>query len=158
MQEKLKLTSQKEKNFYAKINTTLLLYLYQIFIFLLGHLHFFLHFLFTFVENLFKKHPIHYVHSRSTTKKESDQCLPLIFFPLWEPTRERQSWAIDARQPPPHKHPFMATQMAKTARREQNRGKHKQRNGPSPPMDGRMDGWMDGWMNGWRIADGLMVS
>jgi len=33
--------------------------LYQIFIFLLGHLHFFLHFFFTFMENLFKKHPIH---------------------------------------------------------------------------------------------------
>ena len=32
--------------------------LYQIFIFLLGHLHFFLHFFFTFMENLFKKHPI----------------------------------------------------------------------------------------------------
>ena len=37
----------------------MLLSLYQIFIFLLGHLHFFLHFFFTFMENLFKKHPIH---------------------------------------------------------------------------------------------------
>ena len=36
----------------------MLLSLYQIFIFLLGHLHFFLHFFFTFMENLFKKHPI----------------------------------------------------------------------------------------------------
>jgi len=34
--------------------------LYQIFIFLLGHLHFFLDFFFTFMENLFKKHPIHF--------------------------------------------------------------------------------------------------
>ena len=38
----------------------MLLYLCQIFIFLLGHLQFFLHFFFTFMENLFKKHPIRY--------------------------------------------------------------------------------------------------
>ena len=44
--------------FYAQVNTTLLLYLRQIFTFLLGHLHFFLHFFFAFMENLFKKHPI----------------------------------------------------------------------------------------------------
>ena len=50
--------SRFEKYFYAKMNTTLLLYLYQIFIFLLGHLHFFLHFIFSFMENLSKKHPI----------------------------------------------------------------------------------------------------
>ena len=37
----------------------MLLYLHQIFIFLLGNLHFFLHFFFSFMENLFKKHPIH---------------------------------------------------------------------------------------------------
>ena len=36
----------------------MLLSLYQIFIFLLGHHHFFLHFFFTFMENLFKQHPI----------------------------------------------------------------------------------------------------
>ena len=35
----------------------MLLCLYQIFIFLLGHRHFFLHFFFAFMENLFKKHP-----------------------------------------------------------------------------------------------------
>ena len=35
-----------------------MLYLNLIFIFLLGRLHFFLHFSFTFIENLFKKHPI----------------------------------------------------------------------------------------------------
>ena len=46
------------KFFYAKINTTLLLYLYQIFLFLLSHIHFFLYFFFSFIENLFKKHPI----------------------------------------------------------------------------------------------------
>ena len=34
------------------------MYLYQICIFLLGHLHVFLHFFFLFVESLFKKHPI----------------------------------------------------------------------------------------------------
>ena len=44
--------------FYAKINTTLMLYLHQSFIFLLGHLHFFLHFFFAFMENLLKKHLI----------------------------------------------------------------------------------------------------
>ena len=36
----------------------MLLYLYQILMFLLGHLHFFWHYFFTFMENLFKKHPI----------------------------------------------------------------------------------------------------
>ena len=36
----------------------MLLYSNQVFIFLLGHLHFFLHFFSTFMENLFKKHPI----------------------------------------------------------------------------------------------------
>ena len=36
-----------------------MLYLYQSIIFLLGHLHFFLHFFFTFMENPIKKHPIH---------------------------------------------------------------------------------------------------
>ena len=39
----------------------MLLSLYQIFIFLLGHLHFFLHFFFTFMENLFKKPPLFYL-------------------------------------------------------------------------------------------------
>ena len=40
----------------------LLFYFYlSIFIFLLGHLHFFLHFSFTFMENLFKKHPIYLI-------------------------------------------------------------------------------------------------
>ena len=48
-----------ENCFHAKINTILLLYLYQIDNFLQAHLHFFLHFFFTFMENLFKKHPIH---------------------------------------------------------------------------------------------------
>ena len=47
-----------DNDFDGKINTALLLYLYQIFIFLLSHLQFFLHFFFTLMENLFKKHPI----------------------------------------------------------------------------------------------------
>ena len=45
-------------NFFTKRNTILLWYLYQVFIFLQDHLHFFLHFFSTFVENLFKKYPI----------------------------------------------------------------------------------------------------
>ena len=36
----------------------LVLFMYQVFIFLLGHLHFFVHFFFTFMENLFMDHPI----------------------------------------------------------------------------------------------------
>ena len=36
----------------------MLLCLYQIFILPLGHLHFFLRFFLTFMENLFMKHPI----------------------------------------------------------------------------------------------------
>ena len=39
----------------------MLMSLYQIFIFPLGHLHFFLHFFFMFMENLFKKHPIYVI-------------------------------------------------------------------------------------------------
>ena len=46
------------KTSYAKINTALLLYLSHMFILLLGHVHFFLHFFVSFMENLFKKHPI----------------------------------------------------------------------------------------------------
>ena len=48
------------KVFLWKIITTLKLSLHQIFIFLLGHLHFFLYFFLTvtLMENLFKKHPI----------------------------------------------------------------------------------------------------
>ena len=40
-------------NFFVKRNTILLLYMYQVFIFLQDHLHFFLHFFFTFMEQLF---------------------------------------------------------------------------------------------------------
>ena len=50
----------------CKKNTTLLSYLYQTFIFLQGHLHFFWHFFFLFMENLFKKHPIYTIKSRGT--------------------------------------------------------------------------------------------
>ena len=45
-------------NFFAKRNTILLLYVYQVFIFLQDHLHFFLHFFFTFMEQLFLDDPI----------------------------------------------------------------------------------------------------
>ena len=48
-----------ENCYYAKTNPTLLLYLYQIFVFMLGHLHFFLRSFFTYIQNLFKKHPKH---------------------------------------------------------------------------------------------------
>ena len=61
-----------EKYFYAKINTMLLLYLYQIFIFLLGHLPFFLHFFFTFMESLFKKQPILLLFQTGTTNKQAE--------------------------------------------------------------------------------------
>ena len=43
-------------NFFAKRITILLLYMYQVFIFLPGHLHFFMHFFFTFMEHLFMDH------------------------------------------------------------------------------------------------------
>ena len=58
----------------------MLLYLHQIFIFLLGHLNFFLHFFFALMENLFKKHPILYIQlSRLTVswlKKNKNLRLP----------------------------------------------------------------------------------
>ena len=43
---------------FAKTNTILVFFMYQVFIFLLSHLHYFVHFLFSFVENLFMDHPI----------------------------------------------------------------------------------------------------
>ena len=45
-------------NFFAKRNTILLSYMYQVFIFLQDHLHFFLYFFFTFMEQLFLDDPI----------------------------------------------------------------------------------------------------
>ena len=45
-------------NFFAKRNTILLLYVYQVFIFLQDHLHLFLHFFFTFMEQLFFDDPM----------------------------------------------------------------------------------------------------
>ena len=53
-------------NVFTKRNFILLLYMYQVFKFLLGPLHFFVHFFFTFMENLFLVHPIPFrpiVHS-----------------------------------------------------------------------------------------------
>ena len=46
-------------NFFAKRITILLLYMYQVFIFLQDHLHFFLHFFFTFMEQFFLDDPIY---------------------------------------------------------------------------------------------------
>ena len=45
-------------NFFAKRNTILLLYVYHVFIFLQDHLHFFLQFFFTLMEQLFLDDPI----------------------------------------------------------------------------------------------------
>ena len=45
-------------NFLAKRNTILLLYMYQVFIFLQDHLNSFLHFFFTFMQQLFLDDPI----------------------------------------------------------------------------------------------------
>ena len=45
--------SRYENSFFIKRNTILLLYMYQVFILLLGHLPFFLLFFFTFMENFF---------------------------------------------------------------------------------------------------------
>lgn len=47
------------RNFFFWINTITLFYIYQIFLCLQGHLHFFWHFSFTITDNLFKKHPLH---------------------------------------------------------------------------------------------------
>ena len=46
-------------SFFAKRNTILLLYMYQVFISLQDHLHFFLHFFFTFMEQFFLDDPIY---------------------------------------------------------------------------------------------------
>jgi len=57
-----------ENYLYAKINTIMLLYLYQIFIFLRGQPNFFLHFFIAFMENLFKKHPIQKKNNKEIRK------------------------------------------------------------------------------------------
>ena len=57
-----KLVVYVSTDFYAKTNITLLLYLNQIFIFLLVHLHFLSPFFFTFMKNLFKRRPIPSFH------------------------------------------------------------------------------------------------
>ena len=57
----------------------MLLCLYQIFIFLLGHLHFFLHIFFAFMENLFKKHPIHF---REIRQKQHKNRAIALFVPI----------------------------------------------------------------------------
>ena len=50
--------SKYEKYFFVKRNTIMLFCMYQVFSSLLGHLHFFVHFSFTFMEHLFYGHPI----------------------------------------------------------------------------------------------------
>ena len=50
--------SKYEKYFFVKRNTIMLFCMYQVFSSLLGHLHFFVHFSFTFMEHLFFGHPI----------------------------------------------------------------------------------------------------
>ena len=59
--------SKYENSFFIKRNTILLLYMYQVFILLLGHLPFFLLFFFTFMENFFLR------QSLSLTKKDTTQ-------------------------------------------------------------------------------------
>jgi len=44
--------------YFAKTDTILVLFTYKVFIFLLGHLHFFVHLFFTVMEKLFMNHPI----------------------------------------------------------------------------------------------------
>ena len=55
--------------FFVKRNTLLLLFKYKVFIFLQDHLHFFLHFFFTFMEQLFLDDPISKVQKRERRKK-----------------------------------------------------------------------------------------
>ena len=50
--------NQNKKNCFVKRNTIMLLYMYQVFSSLLGHLHFFLLFFFPFIEYFFIDHPI----------------------------------------------------------------------------------------------------
>ena len=50
--------SKYEKSFFGKILTVMLFYMYQVFSFLLGHLHFSLHFFSTFMEYFFIVPPI----------------------------------------------------------------------------------------------------
>ena len=54
----LSIIQAKKLRFFCRHFDPKTLYLCQNSIVLLGHLHFLLHFFFTFMENLFKKHPI----------------------------------------------------------------------------------------------------
>ena len=58
-----------------------MMYLYQSFIFLLGHLHFFSHFSFMFMENLFKKTPYNIVALKIST--ETIKMLDFCHFPFF---------------------------------------------------------------------------
>ena len=51
--------SKYEKYFFVKRITIMMLRMYQVFSSLQGHLHFFVHFFFTFMEYFFIDHPIY---------------------------------------------------------------------------------------------------
>jgi len=59
----------------------MLMYLYKIFILLPGHFHFFLHLFFTFMENLFKKHPIRefYMEARARRHPNDKETIKLRY-------------------------------------------------------------------------------
>ena len=57
----------KKKHFFVKRNI-MLWHIYQILSSLLRHLHFFVHFFFTFVEQVFFGHPISYTRTKSLGK------------------------------------------------------------------------------------------
>ena len=50
--------SKYEKSFFGKMIMVMLFHIYPVFSSQLGHLHFSLHFFFTFMEQLFNNHPI----------------------------------------------------------------------------------------------------
>ena len=78
-------------NFFAKRNTILLLYMYQVFIFLQDHLHFFLHFFFTFMEQLFLDDPISTIGSP----------LPASQAPSVSAPKRRVIWWVRSREVAP---------------------------------------------------------
>ena len=73
-----------ENHFYAKIYTSLLLYLCQIFIFLLGHLHFFLQFSSSLFRSFWRK-TLYFAHA----SRFSWSCSALFFFLGFECLRRK---------------------------------------------------------------------
>ena len=65
--------SKYEKYFFVKRNTIMLFCMYQVFSSLLGHLHFFVHFSFTFMEHLFFGHPISISDHLSQYNRDEDK-------------------------------------------------------------------------------------